>query len=1107
MQIMKKWRIVAVAVLCLCIVGTGFRWPWEDPEPETTEEVRTTEAETLETEEESSEETTVKPSPEETSAEDRTEEESTEEAGTEEQSTEEEETEAEQPEPWALAYLERIGQMDFDSLPDWMRKTGCICLSDLTGDDVPELFCVVCQDEGWLTFRAYTWQRESVTDILSFDREESDFDGEDAEEAVKEGFLLVMNAILTEYGTGNEELPEDIRLFTPEKAEQELLHPEKVYEGVYTEVADAEQAAKYAQELNDCGDEADPAKVQSNISFADVNDDGRAEMIYVTAGTDSAMLRIVSDADGSGSVSEIYKHEYTPEAEEEEKSVFCLTENGLLLYRETGETVTFTTFTYNSRRQVLKTDNVIGILLEEGQPTGYFLNNEFFSDEEYGSRLAETEKSFKGVFYQPGSYEESGLRPLFIESPAKNMSYEEAMEYLEKAQQEQEEETSEEETGEEESSEEETETGEEETSEAETETEEESTEEEITEEETTEEPTTEHVHSWEEASRTEPGCETAGKIVYKCSADGQTRTETIPAAGHDWKLVSSGEQNTYRCTRCGEEKSEENPDWEPPTTAHVHSWEEASRTEPGCETAGKIVFKCSTDGQTRTETIPATGHDWKLVSTGEQNTYRCTRCGEEKSEDNPDWEPPTTAHVHSWEVSSRTEPGCETPGKIVYKCSADGQTRTEEIPAVGHDWVLTQSAQQNVYRCRRCSEEKSEPNPDWTEPTVATLPAFIDDIPVATVYQGGSSVENNPPVVPGSMPTIPASNAPMPTIPTPAAPTPTAPTPTAPTPTAPATPGGTTVPSLPQGRAVSTVNLISAPVNVNGLSQLVRVYNTPGGSVTTTNGRYYERFTRFIQDGGIINGALGTDDGCRYAVIGSTHYKLQNAGDTTNLYKENSLIHAFRREAGSTVEDAFLAGNMVYLVVNSRGAYSSLVYDLGSGSEYSVYRRFVTFTGNSEYYVENRQLCREDLNRLFQPGTSIVSNVGDAGVVVTDNYIYYVQADNPARLVGCARTSGSPYATFGISGAGNTQFAMNNNSVYVLDNNSLYRLREGDYSMITICSFAVDSSCTIELVDVTKDFVFVELKGNVSLGSAVYRSVAVSVNLNDGTLYLIGLTQ
>lgn len=79
---------------------------------------------------------------------------------------------------------------------------------------------------------------------------------------------------------------------------------------------------------------------------------------------------------------------------------------------------------------------------------------------------------------------------------------------------------------------------------------------------------------------------------------------------------------------------------DPPVCAHT--WTETSRTEPTCTTAGKVMSTCSKCNQTKTETIPATGHTWVVERTVQTSydeegnllqqgytIYKCSVCGEE----------------------------------------------------------------------------------------------------------------------------------------------------------------------------------------------------------------------------------------------------------------------------------------------------------------------------------------------------------------------------------------------------------------------------------------------------------------------------------------------
>jgi hypothetical protein len=73
-----------------------------------------------------------------------------------------------------------------------------------------------------------------------------------------------------------------------------------------------------------------------------------------------------------------------------------------------------------------------------------------------------------------------------------------------------------------------------------------------------------------------------------------------------------------------------------------HIWTETGRTEPTCTTAGKVTSTCFKCNQTKTETIPATGHSWVIDRTVQTTydeegnllqqgytIYSCSACGEQ----------------------------------------------------------------------------------------------------------------------------------------------------------------------------------------------------------------------------------------------------------------------------------------------------------------------------------------------------------------------------------------------------------------------------------------------------------------------------------------------
>ena len=117
------------------------------------------------------------------------------------------------------------------------------------------------------------------------------------------------------------------------------------------------------------------------------------------------------------------------------------------------------------------------------------------------------------------------------------------------------------------------------------------------------------------SERTEPTAEENGSVVYTATVTfaGQkytdARTEILPALGHDYEL-SGWSWTGY--TAAAATFRDKNGGADLTVNAQISS----ERTEPTCETAGQVVYTATVtlDGQTytdtKTETLPATGHDW-----------------------------------------------------------------------------------------------------------------------------------------------------------------------------------------------------------------------------------------------------------------------------------------------------------------------------------------------------------------------------------------------------------------------------------------------------------------------------------------------------------------
>ena len=155
-----------------------------------------------------------------------------------------------------------------------------------------------------------------------------------------------------------------------------------------------------------------------------------------------------------------------------------------------------------------------------------------------------------------------------------------------------------------------------------------------------------------------------------------TTERTMPAT-----CGEAGRVDTI-CSNCGEVVSTREL---PPTGAHV--WDNGVVTTAPTETTpGVRTRTCTTCGQTRTETIPATGaHDYQFTKTvaptctdGGYDLYTCSGCGATERRNLTD------AAGHKWDGGTVTTAPTETaPGVRTFTCTVCGQTRTEAIPATG----------------------------------------------------------------------------------------------------------------------------------------------------------------------------------------------------------------------------------------------------------------------------------------------------------------------------------------------------------------------------------------------------------------------------------------
>ena len=235
-----------------------------------------------------------------------------------------------------------------------------------------------------------------------------------------------------------------------------------------------------------------------------------------------------------------------------------------------------------------------------------------------------------------------------------------------------------------------------------------------------------HEHVWGKgAITTRPTCTTPGVKTYTCSVCQKTKTEEIPATGHQHTEVRNVKEATCKeegytgdtyCTDCGEKLSSGEP-----TAKKAHDWDEGKvTTEATCKNTGVKTYTCNNCSETKTEVIPMTDHIWdngKVTTkpsciTPGVKTYTCTVCQETKTE-----EIPATGHQHT-EVRNVKEATCTREGYTgdTY-CTDCGEKLSDGkiLPKKDHDYEIKDhkdaTCTEDGYTtsfCKNCGDEKKE---------------------------------------------------------------------------------------------------------------------------------------------------------------------------------------------------------------------------------------------------------------------------------------------------------------------------------------------------------------------------------------------------------------
>lgn len=294
-------------------------------------------------------------------------------------------------------------------------------------------------------------------------------------------------------------------------------------------------------------------------------------------------------------------------------------------------------------------------------------------------------------------------------------------------------------------------------------------------------------HSWDAGKVTKAAnCTEKGIRTYTCQSCSITRTEDIPALGH--KIVTDaavaatcetdGKTEGSHCSVCGTVLTAQKT-----VKATGHDWDEGKITKAAtCEEKGVKTYTCRTCKKTRTEDVPALGHqavtDAAVAATcetdGKTEGSHCSVCGKvlvkQETVKATGHKPVTDAAVaatcetdgktegshcsvcgkvlteqktipafgHTWDTGKITkEAACETKGVKTYTCETCKKTRTEEIPALVHkfgEWVTTSRADvlspaKQTCTCTTCGKKEQR---NYGSRLRGTMTVNISSIPLKT---------------------------------------------------------------------------------------------------------------------------------------------------------------------------------------------------------------------------------------------------------------------------------------------------------------------------------------------------------------------------------------
>ena len=221
---------------------------------------------------------------------------------------------------------------------------------------------------------------------------------------------------------------------------------------------------------------------------------------------------------------------------------------------------------------------------------------------------------------------------------------------------------------------------------------------------------------------TEPTCIKEGVKTFTCTICGDTKTETISKAADkhlhseirdkkDATCKDEGYTGDTYCTDCGKKISS----GKTIVKTDNHSYDDGKiTTAPTCTKKGTKTFTCTVCGNTKTETVKATGHQHTEIRNKKDATCKekgytgdtyCTDCGKKISSGKSI----AKTETHSYDDGKiTTKPTCTKRGTKTYTCTICGNTKTETVKATGHSYgeykvVKKPTATKDGLKSRTCT--------------------------------------------------------------------------------------------------------------------------------------------------------------------------------------------------------------------------------------------------------------------------------------------------------------------------------------------------------------------------------------------------------------------